>query len=187
VATSTLSLPTNFNPNHAPTAAEFAQILAAISQAHGTWLWKTSDQTITSSTTLTNDNDLATALAASKTYIFIARLFVFGAAAGDIKVAFTFPASTTFNAFGGLGIITGSTTVSTSADLEAHAYPSTGTSPTSSLAFGVPDTNGVMIDVSGQLVTSSTTGNLQLQWAQNASSGTGTTVKAGSWLLVKQM
>ncbi len=39
----------------------------------------------------------------------------------------------------------------------------------------------------GTVVSSSTTGNLQLQWAQNTSSGTATKVHAKSWLILDRI
>jgi hypothetical protein len=50
-------------------------------------------------------------------------------------------------------------------------------------AFGTNGTTTLMAaELSFTLVTSSTAGNLQLQWAQNTSNATATTVKAGSVL-----
>ena len=57
---------------------------------------KSSDQTVTSSTTLVNDSQLKFAVAASETYIFQAWLYTYAAdGTPDIKVTFTGPAGST--------------------------------------------------------------------------------------------
>ena len=169
---------------HVTTAADFTALMAAITQAYGIGAVKTANEPVTSSTALQNDDELACALATATTYRLEARLYVFGAAAGDIKVALAFPANTTVQAFGGHSIVVGSVTSSTSADVDAHAIVTQTTSPTAALSFGVPDTNGIVITLSATIVTTSTAGTLNLQWAQNASSGTGTVVQIGSWMRV---
>lgn len=178
-----LTLP-SLPAGHTTTAADLTALMAGITQAYGIGAVKTADETVTSNTTLQNDDELAVALATATTYRLESRLYVFGAAAGDIKVALAFPANTTVQAFGGHSIVTGAVTVATSADVEARAVVTQTASPTTALSFGVPDTNGIVVTLSATVVTTSTAGTLNLQWAQNSSSGTGTIVKIGSWLRV---
>jgi hypothetical protein len=60
------------------------------------------------------------------------------------------------------------------------------TSAGATLGFGVGNVlTGVR--VYGRLVMSSTAGNFQLQWAQNASDATGTTLKAGSYMTMTRV
>lgn len=177
-----LTLPTNWlTVNYAPTAAEVDQLFDAITQAYGVRASKTGDETVTTSTTLQNDDELTVAVSASTVYEVALRLYVHGNATADIKVALTFP-SGTVQGWGGLSIVAGSAGVSTSADVEAHAFTTLVASPTSSLTFGVPDTNGTLIICWATVSIGATAGSITLQWAQNSSSST-TTINAGSRLV----
>lgn len=175
-----LTLP-SLPAGHVPTAAEYLTLMAAITQAYGIRATKASDTTITSSTTLTDDPELSVAVAASTIYKIHAVLYLFGASAGDFKGVLTWPSGTCLS-FGGFGLTTGSVGASTAADIDAQAFGSDATSPSGTRSFGVPDTNGAMVTLEATISVSTTPGNIVLQWAQNASSGTGTTVKAGSWM-----
>jgi hypothetical protein len=131
---------------------------------------KSSDQTVTSSTTLVNDSQLLFAVAANETYIFQAWLYTFAAdGTPDIKVTFTGPAGSTvfwsssqviFNA-------AGSTTLTVVA-------------PGATTADLFVDSNLRAIQLYGTILNGGTAGNLQFQFAQNTSSANGTSVKAGS-------
>ena len=131
---------------------------------------KSSDQTVTSSTTLVNDSQLKFAVAANETYIFQAWLYTYAAdGTPDIKVTFTGPAGSTvlwsssqviFNA-GGSTTLTVVAAGATTADLFV-------------------DSNLRAIQLYGTILNSSTAGDLQFQFAQNTSSANGTSVKAGS-------
>lgn len=131
---------------------------------------KSSDQTVTSSTTLVNDSQLKFAVAASETYIFQAWLYTYAAdGTPDIKVTFTGPAGSTvlwsssqviFNA-GGSTTLTVVSAGGTAADLFV-------------------DSNLRAIQLYGTISNGVTAGDLQFQFAQNTSSANGTSVKAGS-------
>ena len=133
---------------------------------------KSSDQTVTSSTTLVNDSQLKFAVEASATYIFEAWLYTYAAdGTPDIKVTFTGPAGSTvlwsssqviFNA-GGSTTLTVVSAGGTAADLFV-------------------DSNLRAIQLYGTILNSSTAGDLQFQFAQNTSSANGTSVKAGSYI-----
>jgi hypothetical protein len=132
---------------------------------------KPTDQSVTSSTTLVNDNALVVAVAASASYLFFCYLDYEGASAGDLKYEWTVPASATLR-FGQIGQTTASaaTVASTNSDSTVYAI---GTDAAATLNA---------VTMIGSLVVSSTAGNLQLQWAQNASSATATIVHAQSFL-----
>lgn len=131
---------------------------------------KSSDQTVTSSTTLVNDSQLKFAVAANETYIFQAWLYTYAAdGTPDIKVTFTGPSGSTvlwsssqviFNA-GGSTTLTVVSTGGTAADLFV-------------------DSNFRAIQLYGTILNGGTAGDLQFQFAQNTSSANGTSVKAGS-------
>ena len=131
---------------------------------------KSSDQTVTSSTTLVNDSQLKFAVAANETYIFQAWLYTYAAdGTPDIKVTFTGPSGSTvfwsssqviFNA-GGATTLTVVSPGATTADLFV-------------------DANLRAIQLYGTILNGATAGDLQFQFAQNTSSANGTSVKAGS-------
>jgi hypothetical protein len=131
---------------------------------------KSSDQTVTSSTTLVNDSQLKFAVAASETYIFQAWLYTYAAdGTPDIKVTFTGPA--------------GSTVLWSSSQVIFNAGGSTTltvVAPGATTADLFVDSNLRAIQLYGTILNSSTAGDLQFQWAQNTSSANGTSVKAGS-------
>jgi len=131
---------------------------------------KSSDQTVTSSTTLVNDSQLKFAVAASETFIFQAWLYTFAAdGTPDIKVTFTGPAGST--------VLWSSSQVIFNA-AAATTLTSVAAGGTSSDLF--VDANNRAIQLYGTIVNGSTAGDLQFQFAQNTSSANGTSVKAGS-------
>ncbi len=127
---------------------------------------KSADETVTSSTVLQNDDHLLVAVAANTTYL-LELDFVFSAnASGDLKTTFTVPSGTT----GAL-------------NMTSDAGTSTGVSMTSTAVW---DGTGAdeQARIFGRVVTSSTAGTIRLQWAQNASFGTGTIIRNGSSLKI---
>jgi hypothetical protein len=131
---------------------------------------KSSDQTVTSSTTLVNDSQLKFAVAANETYIFQAWLYTYAAdGTPDIKVTFTGPSGST--------VLWSSSQVIFNA-AAATTLTSVNTGGTSADLF--VDANNRAIQLYGTISNGATAGDVQLQWAQNTSSANGTSVKAGS-------
>ena len=134
---------------------------------------KPTDQSVTSSTTLVNDTALSAAVAASATYLFYCYLDYEGGTGGssDLKFQWTVPASATLR-FTLIGTDASNATVvsSTKSDTTSYTLRSAGAATLQA---------ALMI---GSLVVASTAGTLQLQWAQNTSSGTATKVHAQSFL-----
>ena len=131
---------------------------------------KSSDQTVTSSTTLVNDSQLLFAVAANETYIFQAWLYTYAAdGTPDIKVTFTGPAGST--------VLWSSSQVIFNA---AAATTLTVVAPGGTTGDLFVDSNLRAIQLYGTILNSGTAGNLQFQFAQNTSSANGTSVKAGS-------
>ena|SRR5688572_20875385 len=127
---------------------------------------KSADETVTSSTTLQNDDHLLVSVAANTTYL-LEMDFVFSAnASGDLKTTFTVPSGTT----GAL-------------NMTSDAGTSTGVSMTSTAVWDGTGTDE-QARIWGRVVTSSTAGTIRLQWAQNASFGTGTIIRNGSSLKI---
>lgn len=152
---------------HIVTTADFDLI--------GIYALKTGDESVTSSTTLQNDDQLVLPLAANARYIFDGWLHYLGAAtpAGDLKLSLSVPSGATvhWTNFG----------VNTSA-LTAYNVVPEGTGLAGPRAVGTNGATEMSCQPRGYLTVGSTSGNLQLQWAQNSSSATATTIKAGSHL-----
>ncbi|MFF9394211.1 hypothetical protein [Streptomyces griseoluteus] len=123
---------------------------------------KTSDQSITSSTTLTNDSQLVLPVGASATYtLFLMCIFSDGTT-GDIKFDWTVPSGTVLR----WSDQTGASGLHSDAD----TYSAPG------------GTTQVAFQIWATVVTSSTAGNVQFRWAQNASDTTATIVRMNSYL-----
>ena len=136
---------------------------------------KGANQYVTSSTTLQDDNALVAALNANWTYRFDHYLVYDGASgsAGDMQFNWQIPS--------------GVTTFDYTCDFtNPSGNWAGGTTFTASSANIACNTSGVgslkSAKGTGIIVVGSTAGNLQLQWAQDTSSSTPTTVYAGSYL-----
>lgn len=142
---------------------------------------KAATETVTSSTTFQDDNELFVPVAANATYRFDILLLHSSGTTGKIKIQFTAPAgaSTAWGVIGVNSAVTSSTVVT---DL---AMPSRVLSDT--LVLGGGNLTGTTALISGSITTSSTAGNLTLQWAQNTSDGAATQVRAGSTLSMKRI
>ena len=135
---------------------------------------KPSDEPVTSSTVLQNDDHLLLPVAANEIWHFRFVIVYDGATAGDIKIAFTFPTG---------GDLRLSSVLIGTADTFTFGLWSSTTSPSPAYSSSAQGTGIYMtLPLEGVFVNGANAGNLQLQWAQNASSGTATTVKANSTL-----
>ena len=139
---------------------------------------KPSDETVTSSTTLQNDNDLSAPVAANASYIFEIYLDFEGGTQGssDLKLQLIGPSGTAIR----YQIICG--------DTSGNPYVAGGQTQLTTPAAG---TNGagtfMALSMKGTVVTGSSAGTFQLQWAQHTSSGTGTIVHVGSSLMLTRV
>jgi hypothetical protein len=138
---------------------------------------KPTGQSVTSSTTIVNDIDLVLPVAANATYRIECFISFVAATGGDLKFTWAVPAGASMfyqaehNEGGTTGLVN---SVITYSDLN-----------TIQAAGG----NSVVqaVGIKGNLLTVSTAGNLQLQWAQNTSSATATTVRARSHLMMRRI
>jgi len=140
---------------------------------------KTSDESVTSSTALQNDNELVVAVAANATYHLTAYLDYEGGTLGasDLKFGWTFPAGLTMSYVASrISNITGNPAGGGGVVIQT-GVPISGSS-------GAGNSQSVSMD--GTVVVSSTAGSLQLQWAQNTSSGTATIVHAKSYISLQR-
>lgn len=143
--------------------------------AIGIWSLKTSTESVTSSTTLQNDDQLVLPVSASAKYAFEGILYYDGAVGGGLKTAFTVPASATLRWAGSGSDITAAPVASYSTVV---ATASAGVISYSCIGAGTTQA----VHIKGTTVISTTSGNLQLQWAQSASSATATRIFLDSWL-----
>jgi hypothetical protein len=140
---------------------------------------KPSLQAVTSSTVLVDDTDLQCVIAVSSgTFVFDLFLNYFGGTIGssDLKMTMQYTGTTSSAIWGVHGISTAATN-----QLGAAA-----TSLGSTAAIGTSGGTFFTAFIGGSLVISSA-GTLKLQWAQNTSSATATTMRQNSWMRVQQI
>lgn len=142
------------------------------------WALKAADESVASSTTLQNDDTLLVTLEANATYEFVAHVGYVGNTTGDIKLAFTFPSGASCYWSGKGGPASDDTFGSSGSTRHSVSF---GDASGTSLSFA-GSTTVLSVHILGVVTTASTAGTLQLQWAQNTSNATNTTVKAGSFL-----
>ncbi len=123
---------------------------------------KSADESVTSSTTLQNDNHLLLPVVANATYDLFLLCVFSGSTTGDIKFAWSVPSGTVLR----WGDQTGFSGLAT--DTDVYSAQGSGTQ--------------VCFQIWATVVTSSTAGNVQFQWAQNTSDATATIVRANSHL-----
>lgn len=148
---------------------------------------KTADESVTSSTTLQNDDHLVLPVVAGAVYTFALDLYMIDAGdfTGDFKMSFTCPTGATFDMHGA-GAHTTDLTAGTSSNGEWIAKLATA-SAGANLTFGCGNTSATGARIYGRLVMGGTGGNFQLQWAQNVSDVSGTTLKAGSYMTMTRV
>lgn len=135
---------------------------------------KDGDQSVTSDAVTDNDDDLVIGLSASQVYRIDGIILAKSASSlPDIKLSFVVPTGSTMDI-----ALTSSTT------RKAEIVQTSGTD-----TDGIPliADEVVAIIVTGTVKTSTTAGTIALQWAQDQSSATATTVLRGSYLTVDQM
>lgn len=153
---------------------------AALLQEIAPWTaWKSADTPRSNTTTLANDPDLSVPVVANGSYLFLCGLFAAGAAisTGDLKVTFTWPAGGN-GKWWSAGFATASATPNFNVARTASG---------STVAFGVNGASSSGAILLGSLLNGSTAGSLTLQWAQNTSNATATTLQANSGILVVRM
>ena len=135
---------------------------------------KTADESVSSSTTLQNDDELYAALAANEVVVFRLTLAFNASASGDIKMGFTIPsgASMWWNNSNSIYV------AASGSIFDNNNLDETGTRSIN--GEGADRT----VTLVGYVANSSTPGNLQLQWAQDSSDPSLTKVLIGSHLLL---
>lgn len=144
---------------------------------------KTADESVTSNAVLQNDDHLFITVPAAGTYEICVTLVAVSAAnaAGDIRVGATFPAGT-MTLFGD-GLT--QTLASGSEGVMVRFAPTLTSGVDPGLGYGL-STLATSIELKFLFVATAS-GTFQFQWAQSASSVSASTVKANSYLTMKQM
>ena len=138
---------------------------------------KGSDQSVTSSTVQVGDLALFLPLAANCSYRIDANVNYEGGTQGssDIQWSFAVPGGSTMNYQG--------TFNDTSGNAACPRLAGTSTNHAGTNGGGFIRTIGIK----GLIQVSSTAANLSFNFAQNTSSGTATTVHAGSWIMAQRL
>lgn len=151
---------------------------------------KTATETVTSSTTLQNDDELVLTLPAGRTYEIQAHLSPTGNAGGDFKTAWTVsgtvtqattrqcigPTVSTTNSTGGSSAspVTAAVTVGVN---KASAH-----NVTTAVSYGLDGTNASAVFERFLVTTGASGGTVQLQWAQDTSNAAGTSLSVNSYI-----
>ncbi len=147
-------------------------------------IYKATTESVTSSTTLQNDNDFSFTVRASTAYAVESCIFTDGALdpAGGLKMDFTGPASASMlwnnggpNGAGGSGTVT---------DYNAVAE---GLAPGSPRGVATNAATPMTYRPAGTLVVAGTAGTLQFRWAQRTSNATATRILGGSWMRLSKI
>lgn len=140
---------------------------------------KATNESVSSSTVLQNDNDLFFSVDANTIYRVTLVLHVSAQTANDAKVDFTLPAGASFK----YAISTQTTTAA--AYVDDQIFP--GDAGTPSGIGGLGGGNNAVAQIEGVLDVGGTAGTFQTQWAQLVSGASGTTMLAGSWLEARRV
>lgn len=138
--------------------------------------YKTSNESVTSSTTFQDDNDFFLSVEANALYVVELYLSIVGNTSGDFKMQWTVPSGTD-------GIRWRQTLV-TGAAADTDNKSQIDTISGGSSASGVLSTTSPRAFLSEimSVDTAGTSGTLTLQWAQNGSNANPTTIQAGSFM-----
>lgn len=137
---------------------------------------KPSDESVTSSTVLQDDDSLVLTVAANEVWQFKYNLRYEGGTAGgsDLKISWSLPASGRVNAYAVVMNTAG------------NAFPLFWDITTTDASPGALQTNGGGVvrgaTIEGWFINAGTAGNYTLRWAQNSSSATATKILANSTL-----
>lgn len=124
------------------------------------------DQSVTSSTVFVSSTSLVLPVKASALYVFESQMFFSGSTTGNFKMKLLLPTGATVR----LADSTGTSSTSTE-----RAYAAAGSTVVSSES------------PSGFIDLDTTAGDLTIQFAQNTSTTTATTLKLGSWIRLTQV
>jgi hypothetical protein len=141
---------------------------------------KTADATRTSTTTTTTDPEMLVALAANTNYV-IELYLMFSGVAGDFKLAWNIPAGCSIFRWSlgpDVGAASNSNITMRSSIHIASSEPGFGT---------FSDTSWMGAKETIIVFNGATAGDMQLKWAQNTSSANVSTLRAGTFMMVRKI
>jgi hypothetical protein len=139
---------------------------------------KTADESVTSSTTIQDDDHLFVSVAASVTYEVLVFVLYEGATTGDMTIGFSGPAGATFDWAPG-GQRNDNATIQVDRGL-ISTTKIVGTSGTGAANHAVAMIHGI-------LIVGTTAGTFRFRFAQGTSDATATTVLTGSYMRLKRI
>lgn len=148
----------------------------------GGFVVKPSNQTITSSTTMTNDTALFLPAVANATYLVDLDIFYGGLAAAGIKFGFTIPASASLS-----WTVGAMDPAVTTARVGGAVWTFLTGGDTASVGVNTVAGNALIARPHCILVTGASSGTIRLQWAQTTSNATGSVVYNGSQMYSKRI
>lgn len=134
---------------------------------------KEADESVTTSTTLQNDDELLFAVAANEVWQFEGSMFIDTTSSADFRFAVTGPSGAVGRVFAAY---------SDTAAFDAHV----GAGDLGDTIDLQTANTGTLVRFWGGIHNGANAGNLQVQWAQRVSQGTATTVHAGSYIKYQQ-
>lgn len=166
-------------------AGQYVNLASLLEQLVPSFVQKGSDETVTSNTTLQDDDELFLSLPVA-TWEITGVIWIFSASttAGDFKCAFTFPTGTL--SYSATGYHVNYAAVDGSRDIESFGVVGSSSSPSGTVSLGCVAGVSLPVQIRGTLVNS-VAGTLGFQWAENSSNSTSTLVKAGSWLKAQRL
>lgn len=149
---------------------------------------KSADESVTSSTTYQDDDEITFPNLSAGTYWLNGSLFYTGSQSGDIHMHWTWPAGGGgYFSWTAVGLHdTWTDSVGGGRDAQIQAGCHNLSSPTDEAWFGVGTLFSRPVIWTGRLVLA-VAGTLTLQWAQYTSNGTATTVQAGSYFTLEKI
>ena len=142
------------------------------------WARKSSDQSVTSSTTLVNDSELFLPMVTNASYFYTGwMLYTGGSNTPDLKLNYFIPTGATILR-SDWGHDAGTVSVTSSIDVSVLANTDR------SLGAGSAATVIRSIYSQGEIITAGTAGNFQVRFAQNTSDAAAITMKAGSRIML---
>lgn len=150
-------------------------------------VFKTADESVASSATPQDDDQLLFPVAANEKWVFTLYLLVGcgSAATGDFRAAITVPAGVVLAwSFVNGTYFNGDPRASDSAADAVNLEVVTASGTSLIVAGSVPD---IGYQIKGYVTVGATAGDVRLQWAQASSNATATTVRAGSHLIANKV
>jgi hypothetical protein len=142
------------------------------------YAWKTASESVTSSTALQDDDELALPVEPFSVYLLLACYSVSGPTGADIKISFTVPTGAQGRRHN-LGLSTPATSTTGNSRISVHGLTNTAT-------YGTTSTPVSIIE-EGVIGTEALGGVLQAQWAQVTSNATATVVEASSFMRLQRV